>query len=357
MSPSVVVVSAAGDVADYAELVSGMRTRLRGWRVAFAGADGSISSAEISAIHAPVIIVPAEGLRFTVDDGVGQILSHADAHQRRVYFRCSCPARMPEVAELPEQLKWFHSINAISLGAENIGETATRLADAIRNTATLEEPVVPVSLLTNSLRLGYRPMIVGPLWEALVITVSVASAIALAVAVPWIRTTRMRFGAFGIASLWAGNVLWGGFIGRRLGSWGAAAGAAIGAVLPWLPLGLASTTMIVAGIISSLFEDAADAYSVRATGAAMLGVPLAIGLTLLSAGRVAARGRSRRDESHWHPDSYQSLALGIAGLALGGSVGWIASSGPIGPPGWYELLAAPLHTITVGILMGFMRGA
>ena len=266
-------------------------------------------------------------------------------------------ARMPEVAELPEQLKWFHSINAISLGAENIGETATRLADAIRNTATLEEPVAPVSLLTNSLRLGYRPMIVGPLWEALVITVSVASAIALAVAVPWIRTTRMRFGAFGIASLWAGNVLWGGFIGRRLGSWGAAAGAAIGAVLPWLPLGLASTTMIVAGIISSLFEDAADAYSVRATGAAMLGVPLAIGLTLLSAGRVAARGRSRRDESHWHPDSYQSLALGIAGLALGGSVGWIASSGPIGPPGWYELLAALLHTITVGILMGFMRGA
>ena len=61
MSPSVVVVSAAGDVADYAELVSGMRTRLRGWRVAFAGADGSISSAEISAIHGAGHHCPGRG--------------------------------------------------------------------------------------------------------------------------------------------------------------------------------------------------------------------------------------------------------------------------------------------------------
>ena len=326
MSPSALVVSAAGDIADYGDLISDLRMRLRGWQVT--GADGSIPWAEIGAIQALVVIVPADGVRFTTDAGIGQLLSQAEIPPETSIFPVLLPgARMPRVAELPEKLKWFHFINAISIGAGKIGETAPRLADAIRNAATLDEPAAPETVLLTSLRLGSRPMLVGPLWAAIVILLSLASAIALAIAVPWFRTTPMRLSRFMVASLWARNTSWGGFIGRRLGSWGPAAGAVIGAVLPWLPLGLASTAVVTTSIVSSLIEGAGEPYTLRVTGAALLGAPLAVGLTLLSAGRIAAGHSAWRDESQRKWESWQPLALGIAGLALGGSLGWTMSSG------------------------------
>ena len=358
MSASILIVS-AGEVADANhELVRILQRQLKGWRVMTAPTDGALTPAELDAVQALVIILSPGCSALTADTGIGRILGQAKRPvDASVFPVLLAGARMPGFAELPEPLRWFHFINAIEIGSEDLNARAIRLAEAIKNTATFEEPDAPGSLLSRSLRLAYRPMLVGPLWTLVVLLILIVPFGAYVISFP-----QAGGKDWGLRSIFVGvplicGVFWGGRNGRRLGQGGTMVGASIGLILPWATVAASAALSQLAAFLLEYMSSGSPPQPWRIDHAAFLGLPSAVTLTLVSAGRRAAKLSARRHESRDERALALPLALGAMGFAAGGVAGWTLFTPSPTADTWFLAIVMGLHLGSAGVLMGFMRGA